>query len=185
MASGQLSIGHFNASKIIHQTINQVENNFENLATQVGNYLETAVKDIADDVEILMHGDVLENIYEHGFQSEAHLFKFPTFNYSFNMDVPALPEAKLRFGFDDLELYVQLDTILSLGATYTLNLYTSDTPLGIGISDKLDLGVIFTVDLILDLDGKIDISSGFHIKLDDGLAIDIDLFGDGANGITL
>jgi hypothetical protein len=69
-----------------------------------------------------------------------------------------------------------LDTTLSAGATYTLNLYTSETPIGFAISNNLWLGVIFAIDLILDVNAEIDMSSGFHIKLDDGAALDINMF---------
>jgi hypothetical protein len=101
------------------------------------------------------------------------------------MEIPAIPECNLQFTFDELELYLNVDTIFSLGATYELNLYSSSTPLGISITKDLEVGVIFAIDLILSVEGEIDISSGFHIKLDDGLRIDIALFGDDVSEIVL
>ena len=80
---------------------------------------------------------------------------------------------------------MQIDTTLSLGATYTLNLYSSTTPLGIRITEELQLGIIFGVDLILSVQGEIDISSGFHIKLNDGVALNIAMFGDQVSDIVL
>lgn len=112
-------------------------------------------------------------------------FEFPTFNYTFDLDVPSIPECNLRFQFDGLELYMMIDTILGVGATYELNLYSSNTPLGISITKDLEIGIIFAIDLILAVEGQIDISSGFHIKLEDGLAIDIALFSDDVSDIVL
>lgn len=112
-------------------------------------------------------------------------FAMPTINYTFDIDVPTIPECKLRFQFDDMEIYMMVDTVLSLGATYQLNLYSSTTPLGISLTKDLEVGIIFSVDLILSVEGQIDISSGFHLKLDDGVAIEIALFGDDISNIIL
>jgi len=45
--------------------------------------------------------------------------------------------------------------------------------------------VTAVVDLILDVQAEIDISSGFHVQLDDGVLIDIQLFSEKASGITM
>ncbi|KAF2773459.1 hypothetical protein EJ03DRAFT_380191 [Teratosphaeria nubilosa] len=66
--------------------------------------------------------------------------------------LPPLLEANLHFTFDDLELYMLVETTLTLGSTYTATIQTS---------------------------------SGFHLKLNDGLAIDIAFFGDNVSDITL
>jgi hypothetical protein len=84
-----------------------------------------------------------------------------------------------------MELYMLLDTILSAGTTYTLNLYSSISPIGLAVGDELQVGVIFSVDLILSVEAEIDISSGFHIKLEDGIAIDIPMFDQNVSSITL
>lgn len=76
-----------------------------------------------------------------------------------------------------------MDATLGLGATYTHNLYTSDTEAGIGFGDS-ELGIVFKLDIILAAEGAIDISTGFHLKLQNGLAIDITLFGTNVSQIT-
>lgn len=78
-----------------------------------------------------------------------------------------------------------IDTTLSMGATYNLPLYKSETVLGVSVTESLEVGIIFTIDLILSVEGEIDISSGFHIKLEDGLAIDIALFSNDVSDIHL
>lgn len=71
------------------------------------------------------------------------------------------------------------------GATYELNLFTSNTPIGIGAGKDLTLGVVFKMDLLLSVQGSVDISSGVHIKLDDGVGINIALFGDAVSKLVL
>jgi hypothetical protein len=105
-------------------------------------------------------------------------FAFPTINATFDIDVPAIPQTDLQFTFDDMEMYIALDTSLSLGATYALNLFTFNSPVGMSVGNALKVGLVFNIDLILTVGGAIDISSGFHIKLDDGIAINIPLFDD-------
>jgi hypothetical protein len=55
------------------------------------------------------------------------------------------------------------------------NLYKSETPLGISAGRDLEVGIVFTVDVILSVEAEIDIISGFYIKLNDGVAINIPL----------
>jgi hypothetical protein len=81
---------------------------------------------------------------------------------------------------------MQLDTTLSSGATYTINLFQSETPIGFAAGgEELLVGVVFSVDLILGVEVMIDISSGFHILLDDGLAVNILMFGKDVSSVTL
>ena len=112
-------------------------------------------------------------------------FQSPTIaNVSFDLNVQGIPETTLQLQFDGLELYVELDTTLSLGATYTINLFTPETPIAITVPG-MDLGVWFVLDLILVADGEIDISNGFHIKLDDGVQIKIAMFANNASDINM
>lgn len=112
-------------------------------------------------------------------------FDFPPFDVDFDIDLPKLPECNLRLQFDGLELYMEIDTILSGSATYTLNLYTSQTPIGFKVADGLSVGVVFSIDLIVSVEAEVDISSGFHILLNDGIAIDIHMFDHDVSSITL
>ncbi|KAK2592198.1 hypothetical protein QQS21_010117 [Conoideocrella luteorostrata] len=102
----------------------------------------------------------------------------PQFDFNFNIDFPSYD---LDVEFVDTEIYVELKTVLSSGLTYTLNLFSSRN-LGVQL-DPLFVGVIFAVDLILSVDSEIDISSGFHIKLDDKLRMKLVLFGKEASDV--
>ena len=110
---------------------------------------------------------------------------FPTFPFAFDLDVPKIPECNIRFQFDDMELYLDLRTYLNAGATYEINLFATQSPIGIKVGPALQLGVVLSVDLILAAEVAIDMSGGFHIKLDDGVAMDIVLFGNEVSNMIL
>jgi hypothetical protein len=170
--TAQFSItDNFNATEAIRNVTGQFEN-------EVLNITEAAAKDAITVIK-----DIGEAIFEGDFHVED--IPFPTFDFDFNLDIGGIPQVSLQFQLDGMELYMELDTSLSLGATYTLNLYTSDTPIGIAVSDTLLLGVVLAIDLIMDVDGEIDISNGFHLQLDDGVVINIEMFAKELSHIAL
>ncbi|KAK6086289.1 hypothetical protein SCUP234_02502 [Seiridium cupressi] len=169
-ATAQLTIdGTFNATAAFDNVTDQIGDQFENLTTTVVDYVDgyisSTVHNLADGID-------------------ASDFALPPIDVDFHIGIPEVPETHLSFQFDDLELYVLLDTILAGGLTYNLNLYTSNTPMGISIGDDVKAGVILTIDLIMTAEAEIDITSGFHIKLDDGVAFDIALFGQNVSDTT-
>jgi hypothetical protein len=171
VATAELSFSEdFNVSTTIDQTLSSVHDKIENFTETVDDYFVNYTK------------TVLAN-FDDGVDVED--FAFPTFPFNFSMEVPTIPECNLRFTFDKMELYMEIDTILSVGATYELRLFASQTPIGISITPDLELGVVVAIDLILSVTGEIDISSGFHILLNDGAAINIALFGDDVSDIIL
>jgi hypothetical protein len=111
----------------------------------------------------------------------------PTIPFAFDLEVPEIPETHLEIRFDDTELYFELRTVLSVGATYEINLFSSNTPVGISIGPTLRLGVIVALDLILSVEtvDALDITTGFHIKLEDGMVFDIALFSDKVSNMML
>ena len=172
-ATTQFTINrNFNASQAFENFTSEVKNDIDIIATTFVNATEDYAKHTASDIlsgDFDIHND----------------FDFPTIPFDLQLDAPDVPECQLRFQFDGLELYMQIDTILSGGVTYKINLYTSESLVGISISDDLEIGVIFTIDLILSVEAEIDISSGFHIKLEDGAAVNIPMFGQNVSSVTL
>jgi hypothetical protein len=148
---------------IINAILNTAEKAFEGI--------ETALENAFSDVENLFHtGDLA----------------LPTVDVNFNMHLARPASAvSLQFQLTGLELYLQLDTILSAGATYTLPLYHSETPLGVSLGKDFTAGVIVAVDLILDVQAQIDIRSGFHLKLPDTFSVDIEMFSQNVSKINL
>ncbi|KAH8692049.1 hypothetical protein BGW36DRAFT_303514 [Talaromyces proteolyticus] len=160
---------NFNASQAFHQFLDSFESEVDNITSQAITGIENYVKTEAQDILSLDFQDI----------------SYPTIPLNFTLDIPPIPQCHLKFQFDGLELYMLLDTTLSVGATYTLNLFTSKDPIGIAIGENLLLGVVFAIDLILDVNAEIDIRSGFHIKLDDGAALDINMFNTDVANIAL
>ncbi|SPO04378.1 uncharacterized protein DNG_07063 [Cephalotrichum gorgonifer] len=154
---------------------------FANFTTDVAEEITSLGQQVVDYVDDYFDGVVTSL----GDGIDAEDFDFPPIDFDFDVDIPEIPECKLEFRFDDLELYMLIDTVLSSSATYTLNLYTSNTPIGLSSKDDVRIGVTYSIDLILSVDGEIDISTGFHLKLDDGTAINIAMFSKDVSSITL
>ncbi|TVY40164.1 hypothetical protein LSUB1_G002141 [Lachnellula subtilissima] len=166
--------GNFNASRAFDNVTSEVKFDTDNIwntfvdATE--NYTKNYTKNLPSDI---FSGDF-----------EIDDLDFPTIPFDLQLAMPEIPECQLRYQFDGLELYMQIDTILTGGATYQINLFTTESPVGIKISDDFEIGVIFTIDLILSAEVGMDISSGFHIKLHDGAAINIAMFSKNVSSIT-
>ncbi|EWZ84317.1 hypothetical protein FOCG_11741 [Fusarium oxysporum f. sp. radicis-lycopersici 26381] len=160
----------FNVSRAFSNFTNQVRRGIDSLADETADYIEKYIDTVADNLE-------------DGFDMDD--FDLPPLDYNLNIDIPEIPEFRLQFQFDGLEVYMLIDTVLSAGATYTLNLYTSTTPAGFAVRDNLEVGVIFAIDLILSVDGEINISSGFHLRLDDGVLFDIAIFSKEISNLTI
>ncbi|KAF1940360.1 hypothetical protein EJ02DRAFT_504179 [Clathrospora elynae] len=169
LATAKLTInGDFNASQLIEETVDSVSANVQNFTNKF-------------DDQLLDYAKGVIAKFEDGFDKSD--FNFPTMDLAFDLEIPEIPQTNLRIQFDDLELYLELNTVISAGATYQINLFATQTPIEIKLGSVLQLGAVLSVDLILAVEGAIDISSGFHIKLDDGVALDIALFGDKVSNI--
>ncbi|CZR52289.1 uncharacterized protein PAC_02166 [Phialocephala subalpina] len=170
-ASAQLTMnGNFNLTQALQNFTSQIENGIDDLANATVTAVETYFDNVVTDITSLDF-----NIDD---------YDFPTINATFDVDIPDIPECQLLVQFDGMELYMEIDTTLSGGATYDLSLYKSETELGVAVGQE-ELGIIFSIDLILSAEASIDISSGFHIKLDDGVAINLALFSQNISSITM
>jgi len=158
--------------------VQAVKNFTLDLGEGIKNITTTAIDYLEDEVPGL-----LKNLTDDFDFSDIDL---PPLNFSLNFDdvVPDIPECRLHFEFDDLELYMLLDTTISAGTSYTLNLYSSNSLIGLSKDSKNFLGVIVSIDLVLGADADIDISSGLHIQVNDGMALDLSLFGRDISKVT-
>lgn len=143
-------------------------NTLEDVWSDVSNATETAWTTLKNHIEEDFH-DVMELDF-------SNLTSWPTIDVDLNLqdDMDDLPEAQVHFEFDDLEMYLDLDIKLATQSTYTINIFTTETPFGVSFTD-LTLGLVFSVDLILIADTDIDIQNGIHIKIDKGLGFDFGL----------
>jgi hypothetical protein len=160
--------GNFNITQAFDTIINETKSDFEEI-------LSTAVNYVEDTLEAMAKGGIFN----------PDDFSPPTMsNITFDLDVQSNPQSLLQLQFDGLELYAQLDTTLDITASYKVNLFTPETPLGLTVPG-MNIGVWFVFDLLLDADAKIDMSSGFHVKFVDGITISIPIFAADATDITL
>ncbi|KAI0417321.1 hypothetical protein F5X98DRAFT_387371 [Xylaria grammica] len=81
----------------------------------------------------------------------------------------------LRLGFTGVQAYASLDVKASAGQTFSLNLFASDSPIGIGVTG-LDVGVVFFVDLVFSLSEAIDLTAGFQVTVPDGSYLEANIF---------
>ncbi|KAI0879515.1 hypothetical protein GGS24DRAFT_653 [Hypoxylon argillaceum] len=81
----------------------------------------------------------------------------------------------LRLSFSGVEAYASLGVAVSASQTFSINLFSSDTPIGIGITG-LDVGVVFFVDLVFSLSEAIDLSAGFSVSVPDDAFLEADIF---------
>jgi hypothetical protein len=154
---------------LINTTIESVGQEFKNFTDT----LEQSFDNYPDDVRAKIMEDGLD-------WSD---FGFPTLDLAFDLEVPEVPDTNLHIQFDDMELYLELNAVLDAGATYEINLFAAQSPVGFKVP-HLQIGAVLAVDLILAVEGAIDISSGFHIKLDQ-VAMDIALFGSNFSNMDL
>ncbi|KUL89772.1 hypothetical protein ZTR_00502 [Talaromyces verruculosus] len=169
--TGELTLtGDFNFTEAVDGVKTELKNVTDTALDQFEAYIKEVAQDIGQEI-------ITFNV--------TNLPALPTLDVELDLDnVTGLPGASIHFEFDDLELYLELDIKLSAGATYTLNLYTSESPGGISVPG-VTIGAVFSVDLILIADAEIDIGSGIHIKLDDGLAFDLEMFNSNVSTVTI
>ena len=82
----------------------------------------------------------------------------------------------LRLQFNGVEAYVLLGLNASASATVSVNLFASNSPIGLHYPG-LSVGVVFFVDLVFSLSATIDMSGGFYIKIADDAFLQADIFG--------
>ncbi|KAH8899151.1 hypothetical protein GQ53DRAFT_837056 [Thozetella sp. PMI_491] len=173
--TAELAFGSgFNISSTLKNLTQEVKQEAKNITGQA----LTLVEGVFDEI-----GDIVEDFFDDGEVDLDHI-QFPTVPFDFNIDVPEIPDVTLKFTFDEIEVYMELEAALSAKATYEMNLYTSKTEAGIKINDDLLLGVVAVVDLIIDAHAEIDISSGFHLKLNDGLSLTLAMFSKNTSDIN-
>ncbi|KAI1326057.1 hypothetical protein F5Y16DRAFT_376286 [Xylariaceae sp. FL0255] len=89
----------------------------------------------------------------------------------------------LRLEFIGVEAYAFLGVEVSGTETFSVTLFASDSPLGLGVPG-LDVGVVFFVDLVFSLSEAIDLTAGFDVTVPDGSYLEASIFG-GDIGDTL
>lgn len=84
------------------------------------------------------------------------------------------PTVKLEF--HEVEAYAFLGVETSGSGTFSINLFSSQSPIGLAFPG-LSVGVVFFVDLVFGLTDEIDLTGGFYVKLADDAYLEADIFG--------
>ncbi|KAK7917966.1 hypothetical protein PG985_009840 [Apiospora marii] len=81
----------------------------------------------------------------------------------------------LRLQFNQFEAYILLGLNASASTTVSVNLFASNSPIGLHYPG-LSVGVVFFVDLVFSLNAHIDMSGGFYVKLADEAFLQASIF---------
>jgi len=169
LATAELKFGpDYNISEALEDTLDDA-----------GDVVANISKAAADWVRKFTH-DTVEDIFSFDFED----ITFPPFNVTLDVDLKSDPDVSLEFSFQEFELFMQVRTMLANGSSLIIPLYEPSSPMTFG-AVELGFGVFFTVDLILDVERPLDITSGVHLKLDDEVSFSIDLFGDEPSDIAV
>lgn len=82
----------------------------------------------------------------------------------------------VRLEFSQVEAYIFLGVDTTTSGTYSINLFSSQSPIGLSFPG-LSVGVVFYVDLVFGLSAEIDLTGGFYVKLADDAYLETDIFG--------
>ncbi|KAK7740998.1 hypothetical protein SLS53_005061 [Cytospora paraplurivora] len=177
-----------NLTKILNDFNSEVLPEVKNITTEVWDELEQWADYVYENLTHTVEGEI-KAFFENGtddFDICWDCYAFPSLDVDFEVNLTDIPDATLKLEFDDLDLYMLLDISLEADETHTIDLYPKNwyQPAGIEVGDQL-VGFIISLQLILALDAEVDISTGVHIAFDDGLAMEIALFGSEVSTITL
>lgn len=176
--------GDLDAKAAITNVTEQVSREFNNLTDTTLDSLKAVAKSFPGQIKEFFKGVKADGLDRGDFDA----FDFDEFNIDadFDIDMPPLPGVQLKFTLDDLELYMLLNTKLSAAATIELPLYRSPPSFyNIPITTDMHIGVSFSADLILSVEGAIDLRSGFHLKLEPPLGFQIAMFSHNVSEILL
>ncbi|GAB1316982.1 Mid2 domain-containing protein [Madurella fahalii] len=170
-ATAELSItGDFDAGEMIRNVTEQIGDEVESMT-------ETAVASVRD-----FFGDVISAVFGPDDLDDLSFDNF-TIDLDFDIDMPPLPDIQFTFQIDYLDLYMLIGTKITGATTLTIPLFKSQTPLGYGVSEDLEIGVFATMDLILSVEGEIDFTTGIHLAIEDPAGFHIALFSSNVSDI--
>jgi hypothetical protein len=97
----------------------------------------------------------------------------PPLQIDLDIPVPEVRECRLRVGFEALDMYMDLRTTLAAAATYTIPIYRHGMEFNVS---EVQLDVGFSLDLVLNDGAAVVIGHGFHLRFDEGLFTELNLW---------
>lgn len=126
--------------------------------------------------------DELKDAFDFDFRND-HDFRLPAPQIDFDLEVPEFPETEMEIELRGVDMFVELGVTLSEGLTYTLPLFRS-TQLG-GQVGNVFVGAVVSVDLILSVVASVEVDTGFHLRMDEGVVMKLGLFAREASDLSL
>ena len=91
---------------------------------------------------------------------------------------PDITDPHVRLDFSGVGAHADMSITANGALSYTINLFESETPFGIGY-DGFDAGLVFFVDLVFSLSDTITFEGGFEVDIPDGSYVEVDILSDG------
>jgi hypothetical protein len=81
----------------------------------------------------------------------------------------------LEFRFIGVEAYAKVGVHALANRWFSINLHTSETPIGVEIPGLM-VGIVFSVDLVFSFSAEIDVTGGLWVRIPDDAYIQAGLF---------
>ncbi|KAH6683655.1 hypothetical protein F5X68DRAFT_263050 [Plectosphaerella plurivora] len=148
----------------------------DNVTSQFGDILDN-ITDYAGDFVTGYGRSILDNLGDGIDASDFDVDKvdLPPLQLDLNIPVPEVEECRLRVGFETLDMYIDLRTTLVAAATYTIPIYRKGLAFNVS---EVEIDVGFALDLVLSVEAAVVIGHGFHLRFDEGLFMELNLFAD-------
>ncbi|KAH7377074.1 hypothetical protein B0T11DRAFT_336117 [Plectosphaerella cucumerina] len=165
VADISVSTDAFDVGKILDNVKDQFGDVIENMTDYAGDFVKGYGRSILDGL-----GDGID-----ASDFDIDQVNLPPLQIDLNIPVPEVRECRLRVGFEALDVYMDLQTTLAAAATYTIPIYKHGLEFNVS---EVQLDVGFSLDLVLSVEAAVVIGHGFHLRFDEGLFVELNLFAD-------
>ncbi len=83
----------------------------------------------------------------------------------------------IKVDFTGVGGHFELDITASDTVSYSIPIFTSDSPVGVAISEDVSVGLVLIIDLVFSLSAAIELDAGFEFSFPDGAYITVDPLG--------
>ncbi len=159
----------FDATEAIEDVTGGVKPIAETVNRNVARFIESSFQTMGNTVMQDVQDVVAGNF-------GIEMLPYPTLPFDFNLGIASLENITVQSWIDGMDVYVQLETSPSKGATYTINLFKSQPRVTLKVSNSLILDLSVSMDLIIDSISAMNMTNGFHVMLNDGFLMESKLF---------
>lgn len=92
-------------------------------------------------------------------------------------------DSTISLGFIGVKATFDIEVKADASASYSVNLFTSNTPIGLGWHG-FSVGIVFYLDLVIALTAEVDLQAGFTLQLPEDALLEAKLFGGDLTHLT-